>query len=366
MAEKQYYPELDRLRGIAILMVLLYHSILVYPIDLTAQPFYGTLHSFLFMVEMPLFFLVAGFCFRYEGQFGAYLKKKSLRILVPHIVFGLMDITLRLLPGGLVHERLDINGALRELFLYGANDWFLWTLFLIFFAAPLLARIMNRGKAGKAAVIIVALALYLMQNKVPYLLCLRNVVQFLIFFVLGMSGATARETKKGAQIARLWHAPVCAVLGILFFLLQYWKGWLHDEAAWENALFGLLKPLKAPLTVEILPGITWLKWCNLLVNLAAPLFLCYALYLLARRLREGRAERFLKLCSRYSLQMYLLDGYALVLTRTLLVSVCGITAGWLIVPANFILDTAIVLLISRYILDRWAFLRVLSGLNRRS
>ena len=366
MAEKRYYPEMDRLRGIAILMVLLYHSVLVYPINLTLQPFYGELHSFLWTVEMPLFFLVAGFCFRYEGNYGAYLKKKSLRVLLPHLVFGLFDIAIRILPGELVHQRLDIVSAFREFFLYGANDWFLWTLFLIFLPAPLLFRLVHKGKAGKTIAFLISLLLILFQNKMPYLLCLRNMVQFLIYFVLGMLFASVRETKEEQKAESPWLVPILVLAGCLGLYLLAWKGWVNDEAAWEYSLFGLMKLLKGPLTVEIVPGVTWLKWCYLLIGLATPLSFCYALYILVRRMREGGLDRFLRLCSKYSLQMYLLDGYALVLTRTLLVSVCSVTAGILLVPLNFVLDTALVLLISRYILDRWGFLRILSGLNRRS
>ena len=77
----------------------------------------------------------------------------------------------------------------------------------------------------------------------------------------------------------------------------------------------------------------------------------------------GRVVRFFETCSRYSLQMYLLDGYALVVTRTMLVSILGITNPVILILGNFVLDTAIVLAISKYIIDKVRPFRFLCGLG---
>lgn len=77
---------------------------------------------------------------------------------------------------------------------------------------------------------------------------------------------------------------------------------------------------------------------------------------------QNRVHGFFVACSRYSLQLYLLDGYALVVTRTILVSVLGVTNPWVLILGNFILDTAICLLLSRYVIDKVKIFRVLCGL----
>ncbi len=364
--KNKHYPEMDRLRGIAILMVLLYHSILVYPVNLTEQEFWGKLHTFLWTVEMPLFFLVSGFCFKYEGNYLEYLKKKALRILVPHVMFGVLDLLVRLVPTTIVREQFELGQALKKFFLYGGNDWFLRTLFMVFLIAPVLWKVMQNVKWGSAAVLIIALVPYLLQNKITYVFCLRNTVQFLIFFVMGMVLRKYREKKETIIIkVAWWKLMVAVVAGGAMFMLGFWKGWLFDEEAWRAAFGGSIWPLRQVLMNFVVPGVTWLKIIYLLVNLATPLLLCYVVYGLACRLKNGKVSGFLELCSNYSLQMYLLDGYALVVTRTLLVSVLGITNAWVIVIGNFLMDTAIVLLISHYILKRWAVFRILSGLGRR-
>ena len=109
MADRKRLPEVDILRGMAILMVLLYHSIIVFPVNLHEIQWCSALHTFLWVVQMPLFFLVSGFC--YSGQkaaslagYGGYFRKKCSRILVPHIVFSLLDVLTRIIPNPLVNE----------------------------------------------------------------------------------------------------------------------------------------------------------------------------------------------------------------------------------------------------------------------
>ena len=58
---KKYYPELDIVKGIAILLVILGHSFCSFPFDLNAQlpPVLGKIvRSF----QMPLFFIHHIFC----------------------------------------------------------------------------------------------------------------------------------------------------------------------------------------------------------------------------------------------------------------------------------------------------------------
>jgi hypothetical protein len=70
-------------------------------------------------------------------------------------------------------------------------------------------------------------------------------------------------------------------------------------------------------------------------------------------------------CGKWSLQMYLLDAYALVFTRTVLVSMMGLDNPVIIIAGNFLLDTAIVLLVSRYVLTKAKVFRFLCGIPEK-
>ena len=74
---------------------------------------------------------------------------------------------------------------------------------------------------------------------------------------------------------------------------------------------------------------------------------------------------FLTDCGTWSLQMYLLDAYALVVTRTLLVSVLGIQNPAVVILGNFIADTLIVLAVSKYILTKGKVFRILCGIPEK-
>ena len=74
---------------------------------------------------------------------------------------------------------------------------------------------------------------------------------------------------------------------------------------------------------------------------------------------------FLTDCGIYSLQMYLLDAYALVVTRTLIVSVLGVRNPAVVILGNFIADTLIVLAVSKYILTKVKVFRILCGIPEK-
>jgi fucose 4-O-acetylase-like acetyltransferase len=64
--DKQRGKENDVMRGIAIILVILGHAIIVYPINLYEMPWCNTLFTWLSSVHMPLFFLLAGFCYSFR------------------------------------------------------------------------------------------------------------------------------------------------------------------------------------------------------------------------------------------------------------------------------------------------------------
>lgn len=340
---KKYYPELDKLRGVAILMVLLYHSILVYPIDLTQNIGCKYLQGFLWMAEMPLFFLISGFCFQYRGQYRTYLSGKIQRILIPHLVFGAADTLIRVMPNPFVHRTVDWQGALKAFFLEGANDWFLLSLFTIFLIAPLGAKLMQ--KKGRTAILFaLALILFLSYRYVPAVFSFRNSSTFNLYFVIGMILRKKKEQGLPVRVSFMLPALVVGVFGLYMLMNQHWMVYLGAK-------------LFADVTIGYV--------LRLLLELAASLAICYVLYCLVIWLQDRRRmmDHFFTVCGKYSLQMYLLDGYALVVTRMLLIRVMRVEAPLLIILGNFAADTAIVLAVTYWILRRFKLTRVLCGLK---
>ena len=123
--------EIDILRGFAAICMILGHSILRYPIDLTCIPWCSVLEHWIFTFHMELFFLIAGICYRcfdYKG----FIKKKFNRIMVPYLFFGILSLFLKAFGGSAVNRSESIGSGVTKLFFYGGNYWFLYVIFLIF------------------------------------------------------------------------------------------------------------------------------------------------------------------------------------------------------------------------------------------
>lgn len=326
---KKHYREIDILRGIAICMVLLYHSVIVFPINLHEIAWCKTLHSFLWCLEMPLFFLVSGFCFSYTGGYGGYLSKKIKRLLVPHVVFALLDILPRIIPNPLVNKQLDAVELLKEFVLYGGSDWFLWVLFLILLCFPAAELFCRRVKRGPAVLLAGSLLLYFMSPRLPDLLLFNMAAEYTVYFYIGyFIRRLGYDTFKAGLLNGVTAAVCAAVTGGAFI-------WTLSDG----------ESMAAPL----------------LTALAGCLFFWRA----AAALSGGRfrtADHFLNACGRYSLQMYLLGGYALVASRTALVMLLHITLPAAVIVCNFAADAAVTLAASKFVLERFRPLRIISGL----
>lgn len=338
MVSKKRFTEIDVLRGLAILMVILYHSIIVYPVDLHEIGWCRNLHSFLWVVQMPLFFLVSGFCYSYDGHYGVFLLKKVKRILIPHIVFCLLEILPRIIPNPFVREQMDLKEALYDFAFHGGGNWFLWTLFLISALFPLLAKLLETGGTGRAIGLALAVFLYFGKESLPGLFLLDMAGGYLLYYMLGYFMRQAWEKKpekKGdGGIAFFVTGLVLAVVFFMLYLIGKESRAMEFFCAISAA--GACLGMARFLTGGKKPGVF-----------------------------RSMANCFLINCSAYSLQMYLLDAYALVFTRTVLVNICQLENPVLIILGNFLPDLVIVLFVSKYILTKVKVFRILCGIPEK-
>lgn len=125
--DKQRIKEIDIMRGIAIILVILGHAIIVYPINLHEIPWCNALFTWLSSVHMPLFFLLAGFCYSFRRvsdknwgvSYGSYLFKKVKRIAIPYIVFCVLEMAVRVMFSQSVNNKRGIIESLENMILRG-------------------------------------------------------------------------------------------------------------------------------------------------------------------------------------------------------------------------------------------------------
>ena len=125
---KERLDYIDRLRGFAILLVVLGHIYMVYTQEGGNHPIVQMIYSF----HMPLFFFISGFLCEITHKIGEngccrFIKKKAIALLVPYLFW--------LIPGGIIFcgEHISSISDLLELFDFYPNlhYWFMPMLFIM-------------------------------------------------------------------------------------------------------------------------------------------------------------------------------------------------------------------------------------------
>ena len=135
---KKYFPEVDAVKGIAILLVILGHSFCVYPIDLTAS--LGNIQKVIYSFHMPLFFIASGFVYRRAASMGELAAKKCRRLFVPWLAFSVLSLALRVVFSSFTHHgAVDVAEALWGI-VQGRSYWFLYSLMCLLLLCQLVRR----------------------------------------------------------------------------------------------------------------------------------------------------------------------------------------------------------------------------------
>ena len=143
--EKKRIAWLDAVKAVGILVVLLVH---------TGRSF-GPVSFYGGMFYMPIFFITAGMTFSYkpEESFGAFVKKKAKRLLLPYFGYNLFLFVFFFLRGnadgqallGILYSRnclMPMDSATNVYFMQilNAPTWFLTCMFVSYILFWILMR----------------------------------------------------------------------------------------------------------------------------------------------------------------------------------------------------------------------------------
>ena len=328
---KKYYEEVDILRGIAIILVLLGHSIIVFPVNLNDIPWCGTLHDLASSVHLPLFFLSSGFCFSYRG-YPDLLRRKTPRLLIPYLVFTTLNLAAELLLPTLVNEPKPLGELLLN-YVTGGAEWFLYTLMIVFLLFPLLI-MLGKRKGGTAAACMFLLGLYLYPAW-PVVCNLDRLAKYFLYFAAGYVIRTNKESggKLYFSVEKRIGRPL---LSLAAFLL--WIGWFFVTRLITIPVLGRASALATACCGMIF-------WLTLALALSGTKH--------GHRLAE---------VGKYSLQLYLFNGYLLTVSRTVLVNILGVTSPLLIIFGDLLVILGISYLLIRTVVAKVKLLRFLTGI----
>lgn len=134
-AKKQYFNEINIMRGIAVLCVVIGHSF-----DPTETPsVLGFIKSFVYCFHMPAFFFISGFLGgekrRNSSEKKQAIIKKAKRLMIPYFFLTLVTALLKVVFGAFARNPLNYSTLVVDV-LIGRNNpngglWFLYALFVI-------------------------------------------------------------------------------------------------------------------------------------------------------------------------------------------------------------------------------------------
>ena len=170
---------ISNLRAIAILTVMLGHSMIIYSnnwnllaTDVASPLFCFIKESIIDLYQMPLFFVISGYLFHNtlmrDWNFEHFLLKKFRRLMVPYFMVALFWlIPIRYIIG--YYKISDIPHVMHTIVIGTSNShlWFIAALFLIFIVFYLFFGILGKYRTDNRTIGITLLALFFAIKLLP-------------------------------------------------------------------------------------------------------------------------------------------------------------------------------------------------------
>ena len=225
--------DLDRAKGVAILLVVIGHIVAGAPP--TGAEWWDLLRTAIYAFHMPFFLYLSGVVFALAGTqrtppagLAALAAKRASRLLPPFFLFGLLILAGKLVAQQFVHvdNRPDgLLGGLRDLLFTTARSpatsvWYLWVLFICSIAAPPIWR-----RIGATGLVLAGLLLLALDP--PPIAYLDRLARHAVFFAIGI-WAAEREALLLPRFTRflgLWWIGFGAALWLAV------AGWLPGDLA---------------------------------------------------------------------------------------------------------------------------------------
>ncbi len=316
---KRYYKEIDALKGFAIFLVILGHGIIYFPINLHENNICAALFRFVSSVHMPLFFVVSGYCFSWNGSYKSFVWKKLRRLAVPYIVFNLLDMIPRQLVPALVNRPRSMTESLNRILLRGGELWFLYALFIVFLIYPAIDQ-WQRNHTWRKFVVEMLLLVLACRGTSVTLFTLNYVCYYLLYFNTGVLLKTCGVDLFGQCFRKGRVLAVAAGLFLMWMVMLYAPVRSHPIlTAFVGIMFSFLA--------------TKADWFN----------------------------RMFARFGGYSLQLYVMNGFTLVISRTL---ICKVTSDpFVILGFNVLMDFFAAYIFVKCFCERSKFLKVLMGMS---
>jgi fucose 4-O-acetylase-like acetyltransferase len=216
---------LDAARGFAILLVVIGH---VVARDMPlGNEWYAFLKEVIYRFHMPLFMVLTGMSFalslpvfRSWGEVGAYSAKRSQRLLVAYMVFGIVVLAGKMAAAHFMHvdnpARGNVNDVMNLLLVPGTSVagflWFIYVLCFYMLTVPALFYVI-----GRRPVLLLLAGIAVHFAVWPQFFMLDEVMYYLPFFAGGMVLWIWRDAWERLSSTTIWLLTAVFLLVLFIF-----------------------------------------------------------------------------------------------------------------------------------------------------
>jgi peptidoglycan/LPS O-acetylase OafA/YrhL len=287
MSSKKKSLEIETLRGLACLLLVLYHVIGPLggglKIDI-GSPFRVLADSMVY-VRMPLFTFISGYIYslyKIRGNdFQAYVVGKVRRLIVPLFCVGVPFSVLQAVGPG-VNKDVSVIDALLSFYVPVNHFWFLQAVFIIFMFVGLLEwRGLLQTVTRQYLLLAFAASVFLLPPFAVDAFGINGAVYLLPFFVLGMIGH--EKVSEIRQTFRVIGPLVFVLISlVLLYVATVDRGLIVDRRSLVGLLVGCVS------CVALLSSNLQARWLIWLGGYSYGIFLFHVLFAATSRSVLGR------------------------------------------------------------------------------
>ncbi len=191
-ANKSRIESVATARCIGILLVVFGHS---FPFGVPIHPALLNLQAFIYGFHMPLFVFLSGYLLaRNTKPAGSYIRRRSVRLLVPYFVLSIAAFVPKMLVQQFLNDTVEFSlwYLLKTQLIPRDNVWgHFWYIPVIFFlgcAGVLMQKPMHKYRAVGALALIATYVFLFLPQTTPWF-ALEDIRKTAFYFILGMVAA---------------------------------------------------------------------------------------------------------------------------------------------------------------------------------
>jgi len=188
--------EIDRAKGLAILLVVIGHIEGRTP--LSGADWYGVMKQWIYLFHMPFFMFLSGFIMEYtykpvtavSGYF-RFVRGKFMRLMPAFFVVAVLIVMGKTIASHLIHVDNVPQGiwsglidiAVRPVYSSASALWYIYVLFIYYLLFPILKKV-SRGLAWP--LLLLGAGAYVVHSDLTSFLALNRVAEYTLFLTIGV------------------------------------------------------------------------------------------------------------------------------------------------------------------------------------